>query len=90
MGVYKETREAAQLMKVFGVPDADIIDTFMKLSPDPYHSVGFVSLITGVEYDRVKDVFRNDDRFIRVDGFVWTTQDKLENCTEVDNFEKLV
>mgnify|MGYP006266725929 CR=1 FL=1 len=90
MSPYRHIKEVTKLMQLFGASDLDIVDTFMKLSPDPFHSPGMISLYTGIGVEQVVEVFKENEEFIRIDGFVWTTKEKLDSCKEVDNFEKLV
>ncbi len=90
MGVYKEVRQTASLMQMFGVPSDEIIETFFSMSPDPFHSAGFISFQTGLDKDVVAQILREDSRFIRLDALVWTTEEKLKLYPELDSFEKLV
>lgn len=90
MGVYKNIQKTTQIMKLFGVANDEIVDTFFKMSPDPFHSVGFISYHTGVDCDIIVQILSESGNFIRLDRFVWTTEEKIKFHPELDNFEKLV
>lgn len=90
MKVYKEIRQTASLMQTFGVSNGEIVETFFSMTPDAFHSVGFISFQTGLDRHVIEKILIDDHRFIRLDGFVWTTEEKLKSCTELDSFEKMV
>lgn len=90
MSVYRDIERVVDLMKIFGLPEDEIVETFLNMSPDPFHSAGFISYYTGVDAEVITNILQTDKRFIKIDGFVWTTEKKIESCSEVDKFEKLV